>query len=43
MVTVEGASMAHVAWLQFWPLWGLSLAVPASAAFRLVRSFLGSR
>lgn len=43
MLEVEGASMAHVAWSQFWPLWGLALAVPASRAFRLIRSFLGSR
>lgn len=43
MVEVEGASMAHVAWSQFWPLWGLSLAVPARWGLIFVRSFLGAR
>lgn len=43
MAVFEGASMAHVAWAQFWPLWGLALAVPAVRAFALVRSFLGGR
>lgn len=43
MAVVAEASMAHVAWVEFWPLWGLALAVPASRAFRLIRSFLGGR
>lgn len=43
MLVVEGASMAHVDWAQFWPLWTLGLAVPARRALRFMRAFLGSR
>lgn len=43
MIVVEGASMAHVAWVEFWPLWGLSVVVAASRGFRLMRMFLGGR
>lgn len=43
MSVIDGASMAHVAWSELWALWGLALVVPAARAFRLVRSFLGSR
>lgn len=42
MVIFDGASMAHVRWLDFWPLFGLSLALPARWALKLLRSFLGS-
>ncbi len=37
----EGATMAHVNFSQFWPLFSLVGAVAASRAFGLVRMFLG--
>lgn len=42
MVVLEGASLAHVDWRQFWPLFGLSLIIPARWGLKLLRSFLGS-
>lgn len=42
MFVPEGGSMAHVSWAQFWPLFGVSLAIPAQWALRLLRSFLRS-
>lgn len=42
MVLLDGASMAHVSWGDFWPLFGISLAIPARWALKLARSFLGS-
>lgn len=38
----EGASMAHVLWLQFWPLFGLAVAVPLRRGLSLAASFLRS-